>query len=426
MKCLKCGMEVNENNTICPFCGSSIGNSKVTKSKENEENKENLFDLPLLKSESKSEEFIEKDNEMLNSLAQKFDTSDVSLEKTRTIRPIEDKEEFSLVDEINKQIETVNEEAKEQNEIKEQVPLNINNTSSLEIKDKIENPLENEEEQLSLDSKESVKNRSKLLIMTLVLSLIILVIAILSIKALIKPKTDNSNDNYIEKVDKSLQTYFDTQDTNDIREILEKYGDKEENLEEIQDRVKEKADSWLNNYFETEYESQADFNTETTKYKDLFRGLFEYAVVRDGNNYIRALNSGDYEEYIREIDDNYNDSRIFYEAIDLYNEKDYNKAYYALNEINSGSIIYTKTRIYIDRINSNVIGLLKADISKIEQDISDLSDSDILRMYSQIEQVIIDYNRIYNNLELSKNTEYNKLLQDYRAKVADYTNKVNN
>lgn len=398
MKCLKCGMEVKENNTICPFCGSSIDNVK-------DKTKTTSVELPVLKTKVKKDEFAEKDTDMLNSLAQKFDKDDVSLEKTRTIKPVEDKEEFSLLNDINKQIETVNEEAKAE-------------TVTQEVKNTVE---EKKEEPLSLDTKTSVNKRTKVLLATVGIVLVLAIAIAFTISAMAGSSKAQTSD-IEEKLDQALQVYYDSGKTEEITDMLDEYKNNETIIETIHDKIKDKSLEWLDTYFETEYVSQAEFNSQTTRYKDLYRGLFEYAIIKDGSSYIRALDSGDYDELTKKIDDNYVDSRIFYEAIDLYNNKDYNKAYYALNQVSNNSAIYTKTRIYVDRINSNVLGLLKADIAKIEQDTTNLSDSDILKMYSQIEQIIIDYDRLYSNLELDKNKDYSDLLQEYKTKVASYSN----
>ena len=398
MKCLKCGMEVKENNTICPFCGSSIENVK-------DKTKTTSVELPVLKMKDKKDTTSEKDTDMLNSLAQKFDKDDVSLEKTRTIKPVEDKEEFSLLNDINKQIETVNEEAKAE-------------TVTQEVKNTVE---EKKEEPLSLDTKTSVNKRTKVLLVTVGMVLVLAIAIAFTISAMAGSSKAQTSD-IEEKLDQALQVYYDSGKTEEITDMLDEYKSNDTIIETIHDKIKDKSLEWLDTYFETEYISQAEFNSQTTRYKDLYRGLFEYAIIKDGSSYIRALDSGDYDELTKKIDDNYVDSRIFYEAIDLYNNKDYNKAYYALNQVSNNSAIYTKTRIYIDRINSNVLGLLKADIAKIEQDTTNLSDSDILKMYSQIEQIIIDYDRLYSNLELDKNKDYSDLLQEYKTKVASYSN----
>lgn len=398
MKCLKCGMEVKENNTICPFCGSSIENVK-------DKTKTTSVELPVLKMKDKKDTTSEKDTDMLNSLAQKFDKDDVSLEKTRTIKPVEDKEEFSLLNDINKQIETVNEEAKAE-------------TVTQEVKNTVE---EKKEEPLSLDTKTSVNKRTKVLLVTVGMVLVLAIAIAFTISAMAGSSKAQTSD-IEEKLDQALQVYYDSGKTEEITDMLDEYKSNDTIIETIHDKIKDKSLEWLDTYFETEYISQAEFNSQTTRYKDLYRGLFEYAIIKDGSSYIRALDSGDYDELTKKIDDNYVDSRIFYEAIDLYNNKDYNKAYYALNQVSNNSAIYTKTRIYVDRINSNVLGLLKADIAKIEQDTTNLSDSDILKMYSQIEQIIIDYDRLYSNLELDKNKDYSDLLQEYKTKVASYSN----
>ncbi len=421
MKCLKCGMEVNENSSICPFCGSSVPKSEK-KHIETED-----FELPVLKTANKTPDVNEADNDMLNSLAEKFAEENVSLEKTRTIKPIEDQNEFSLLEDINKQINSVNEEAEaktpqivESPKDETHIPVQEEVTKEKPVAPNPEEPAKEELPPTSLETKESVNKRTKVLVVTGLIALVVVGLLFFCVSTLLKANKPTTTE-IEENLNKALETYYTSGKTEDISNILEEVKDDEDVLAEVQNKVKAKSNEWLQEYYDTEYVSQAEFNTATTRYKDLFRGLYEYAIVREDDYYVRALESSNYESLINDIDDNYNDSRIFYEAIDLYNNRDYNKSYYALNQIPSNSIIYNKTRIYVDRINSNVIGLLKNDIAKIEQDPANLDDSELLDMYTQIEQIIIDYDHVYNNLELTKNKDYSDLLSDYSNKVNQYS-----
>ena len=47
-----------------------------------------------------------------------------------------------------------------------------------------------------------------------------------------------------------------------------------------------------------------------------------------------------------------------------------------------------------------------------------------LEIYSEIENIMLSYNDIYGSICLSNNSEYNKLLNEYRAKVMEYSDKV--
>ena len=136
MKCLKCGKEFDEELESCPFCGASI---------ENEE-----MEMPQLKKEDIVEEDIKQDDNSNEEVQVEND----ELDKTVSISSLSDTKELkdlSLIDDINKQIDSVN-ALKEDEEVKE------------EIND--------------LSTSDSIKKRRKVLFITGIVSLILSLIII--------------------------------------------------------------------------------------------------------------------------------------------------------------------------------------------------------------------------------------------------------
>ena len=122
----------------------------------------------------------------------------------------------------------------------------------------------------------------------------------------------------------------------------------------------------------------------------------------------------------------YNDSAIFYEALELYNAKDYNKAYYMFSRVEDSNSYYEKSVTYLSIIEEDIINMIKKDISKLEKNIDTLEDSEKLKIYTSIEQIIISYNNLYVSVSLNEKNSYQELLSLYTSKVSDYTDKVIN
>jgi len=71
-----------------------------------------------------------------------------------------------------------------------------------------------------------------------------------------------------------------------------------------------------------------------------------------------------------------------------------------------------------------VVLLLEKDINKLEKNIDKLDDTSKLNRYVQIEEVILDYTKVYSSLDLEKATAYQKLLKLHKGNVSLYTDKV--
>ena len=179
-------------------------------------------------------------------------------------------------------------------------------------------------------------------------------------------------------------------------------------------------------YIDEEANTLDEYDKITDRYKELLNGLHTYAVAKTDENYITALTDYDYEELKVQIDDIYSDCIVFFEALAYYNEKDYDRAYYMFDVIDDSNSYYERAQSYKKRIINNVVDLLNKDVDKITAGIDGLSDEDKLQRYVNVEEVIISYNSIYNNLNLSSNDDYQSLLNLYTSKVSEYTDIVSN
>lgn len=394
MKCLKCDKEFEDGLSNCPFCGQEVENTEM--------------EMPQLKKDDE-EENTEVTKEIASLSPDEEDTESSELDKTVSISSLSDTKELkdlSLIDDINKQIDTINEE-----ENKEDVEINE------EYKE------ENAKEE-NLSSKESFYKRRKVLFITGIVSLIL---AIIIISVLLLKKDNNDNDivtDYLKEYETALQTYYDTEEIDDVIYVLESVKNDEAKVKKIQSKTRVIFDSWVLLYIDEEADSLDEYDEITDKYKKLLNGLHTYAIVKLDDNYITALTDYDYEELRKQIEDIYSDCIVFFDALSYYNEKDYDRAYYMFDVIDENNSYYERSKSYKNRILNNVIALLNNDINKITLGIDELTDEAKLQKYVSVEEVIISYNSVYSNLNLNDNKEYQELLNLYTSKVSEYTDLV--
>lgn len=384
MKCLKCEKEFDEELDSCPFCGASI---------ENEE-----MEMPQLKKEDIVEEDIKQDDNSNEEVQVEND----ELDKTVSISSLSDTKELkdlSLIDDINKQIDSVN-ALKEAEEVKE------------EIND--------------LSTSDSIKKRRKVLFITGIVSLILslIIIGFLVFKNSSKEATIVKD--YLQEYEVALEKYYESNEIDDVIFILESIKDDADKVKKVQSKTRIIFDSWILLYIDEEANTLDEYDKITDRYKELLNGLHTYAVAKTDENYITALTDYDYEELKVQIDDIYSDCIVFFEALAYYNEKDYDRAYYMFDVIDDSNSYYERAQSYKKRIINNVVDLLNKDVDKITAGIDGLSDEDKLQRYVNVEEVIISYNSIYNNLNLSSNDDYQSLLNLYTSKVSEYTDIVSN
>jgi hypothetical protein len=234
---------------------------------------------------------------------------------------------------------------------------------------------------------------------------------------------NNGSFDYELSLKESLNTYYETSEIDDLIYLMNTVKNDEEQLKELQEAVKNTCYSWVLRYKEEDATSTEDFENITYKYKELIDGMFRYALVKVDDKYIRALSEVNYDELMLQFDRIYTDSLVFYEALDLYNEKDYNKSYYMFGKVTKENTYYEKSVTYISKIYENIMLLLNKDIVKIEKDISTLSDEEKLNIYILIEETILEYNNVYN-VNLSEYDKYQEVLSLYTSKVSQYTDMV--
>ena len=376
MKCLVCNKEFDEDIEVCPLCGKKLAPNDVE------------LELPTLK-----------------------EKTSLDMEKTIAILPT-DVEEYedslSLIDDINKQIENVNEEVKK-DEDKEVTYVE-----------------ENKENVEELSTSESLKKRKNVLMYTAIFALIFLILAFILIGINLGGKKEVTPTDYTKELEKALKTYYDTNEIDDVIYVMEDIKNDDAKIKAAQLKTRITCDSWILLYLNEGVSNKKDFEKTTDKYKELLNGIYRYAVVKKDGSNINLLTGSDYEDLTKKLDDVYSDSADFFDALDYYVKKDYDKAYYMFNRIDKNNAYYEKSVTYSNKIVDDIVELLKNDINYLEVNIDKLEDSVKLQRYTQIEDIILEYNNTYVNVELNSHKEYQDILSQYTSKVSEYTEKVVN
>ncbi len=429
MICRNCGVRLSGYSDKCPFCGNKLNTIEEDKNLKQESDE---LELPILKknedvelnandvylSNNDSEAEIEEKKEETEEIEEENDSSnedDLFLEKTRSISLVEDNEEvseLSLIDDINRQIDDMNEES---NLLENKEEENVISSQETKASDDAIN---------ELSTKSSFKFRRNILLVTGALCLLIALILFAFIYFKHSKEEAISEANYIENLNEALQKYYDTEEIDDVIYVLEDIKKDDDKIKEVQNRTRTVCDSWVLLYLNEEILDKEKFGEASNKYKRLIDGLHNDAMIRHNDIRIKALTDTDYEELSKQISDIYSDSSMFLEALNYYSNKDYNRAFYDFDRIDEKNFYYEKAVHYKNKIVDDIISLLKADIKKMENVVGELTDEEKLQEYLHIEEIILEYNNVYVSVNLSSDSTYQELLGTYTSYVALYTEKV--
>ena len=253
--------------------------------------------------------------------------------------------------------------------------------------------------------------KSKKIIKIGVISLIIILVLIILIK-------DNNTYDYIYELKVIMVDYEKNIDNSNIYNVLSYVINDDDKINNVHDNTYTIIKEWIIDFKDKEYNGLEDFE----KQKDNLKDRINYVFNIDYEN-VKLMRYKDYEELIKDIDNYYSEGKVFYDGLSYYNKKYYNEAYTLFDVIKENDIFYGKANQYKKKILDDVLTLIKNDIDKLEKNIND-DNVNNLEIYSEIENIMLSYNDIYGSIYLSNNSEYNKLLNEYRAKVMEYSDKV--
>lgn len=429
MKCHKCGEKIEKELKKCPFCGADIkvvddldlpdlkDNKEVINLEDTDTNlSDNYFEVELKDKEedenSDKYDVVEPyiDNSDIEDTDDMIDTKefDLSLEKTKSINPLTDTIELkniSLIDDINKQIEEINEEAQDK--------------TIEEPNSKLDSNKDKENDEADLTSLDSMKKRKKVLLFAGISSLILAIGMVIFI-IVGGTNKDTIKGDYLIVLDEALTKYYETSEYEEIIRVLNTIKKDENKITSAQEKTKEYVLKWVDEYIDMDIKTLGDFEEVSTKYKSLINDLHINALITYNNRVIKVFKDSDYDEIEDKMDKIYNDSSLYFVAMDYYNQNDYNRAYTTFGRIESSNLYYKKANDYKSKIINNIMKLIENDIAKIEEGIEILDNSEKLNRFTQVEQVLIDYNKIYSSIDLKNETSYQMLLQEYSDKVSEY------
>jgi len=416
MKCLRCGEIFEDSLSSCPNCGY-----------EGHKDLEDVIELPALKDDYEKEEDTDsfnyepvdpdtfKSNEEENEYSSDNILSDLERESSL---------EEPIVTEIEEDNSYYEESPKEEDSYENDVvsPIEEESTRNEILNDlETENSLEGNPNIESvtnvLESKESLNSRKKILLICVILTVIALVVTFTYIFSNKDNATIVLNNNYISDLTSALDTYYKDNNTDELIKVLESNKTDPDRIANIQSTTKNTFITWLEDFKNENITTVSEFNSLNNKYQDLLDGLYTIVTTTYENETIACLSKEDYEELKGKLDEIYEDSNSYFEALEYYNNKDYNKAYVMLDELSSSNTYYEKAQSYLDKIIEEVLELMKTDIKNIEKDIDTKTDSEKKTIYLQIVEVIENYAKSYKNIPLNDNTEYLEILNEYKEKT---------
>ncbi len=383
MRCLHCGEELDDDISVCPYCDHEIDD-------EGED-----LDFPTLEED------------------------DFSMEKTRAMSPIHD-DELSLIDDINDEInkEEIEEETEEEKEI--QLPKRKNKSiGEVNVGDV---SLTSNDVNSVLETHDSIKKRKIILIACVILTVFAVILTVAVISKDDKNESIKINgDDYLETYHQALDKYYETGDIDDVVIILQANKNDEERIENIQRKTRVACDSWLLTYIDEKIESKDEFEKVTKNYEEFLYGLNHYAIATVNDKTYKALPDSDYLELSNQFNSVYEDGLIFFDALELYNKKDYNKSYTNFELVDNKNVYYENAVYYKKKIVENVLSLLDKDLEKLEKGIDELSIDDKISRYVAMEEIIMKYSDAYISVNLSQDGTYRSRLDDCRKKIDEYS-----
>lgn len=226
-------------------------------------------------------------------------------------------------------------------------------------------------------------------------------------------KNLDTNINY----DEELDNYYSSYNTSDAKELLEVINNKEDIIIEVQTKTKDKLNEDIDIISRKQYSNRSLLLEELNKIKEDVNNLYDVYVLNKKKDKVKVLSNDNYNELIMKLDQISKDSDLYYEIINLYNDKDYDevaKVAKLVKETNKDNYYYEEIIKYIELSTNDVLKLIEKDIEKMTQGIELLNEQAKEERYNQIYLVIETYNNLYINLKLSNNSKYQELLNNYK------------
>ena len=229
-------------------------------------------------------------------------------------------------------------------------------------------------------------------------------------KVIIKPITIHTKDDPpIEELDFSaeLNNYYQTREKNNIEKMLVDNSSDPEKMSEINSIVLKQIEKIIDDIIKnSSTEIQYD-----NKILDLDEYLNSLRSIKF--NEAELLSEVDYNNIKERLSHLKETSTSYFDALNYYNAKDYNKAYNTFSAIPEDNSFNKAAVEQMNKITEEILGLLKNDITKMSANLDYMNANEQKNRYYQIKLIIEQYNAAYPYLHLETNPTYNDLLQKY-------------
>ena len=379
MKCPNCLNDIDRNLSECPYCGNI-----------------NLetFEMPVLKEEeinnykNKKEEKKEIDiNTNLNSEQEETNTNkeDFVLESDTEVKPLESPEATAEFD-FTKEQETINpfseeEENKETEEIGKVI-----------IKD------EQEDAEFAM----KLPFRKKLISIVLFIVAVILIVSL--VYFMINDPNAGKSDFDPNEVNNIITDYSNDNDNSKLDKILENINS-EDTEKDVQTKTKEIMLKRINDELNKEYDNTTEFNKTVEQLKTTLSTIYNYRLK---NKNYSLLNEDDYNELVNNIENMRISNARYFNGLELYESKEYDKAYKELSRISSANTYYNKSQKIKKSIITEILEVIKKDIEKVSG--TELTEE----KKTEIRELFKTYSELYPNVPLNTDEAYIALYNQYK------------
>lgn len=443
MICSKCNKRIKKSLIKCPYCGARIINKdefdlpQLKEEKDNEPVIEltpvdyNLSDNPYeveLKDDNNDSEDFDK-FEGIDNVEDSMVQDDLLLGETKRI-VLEN--ESTLMDDISNQIDNMSHDINEEEKIDDILPKMKSEDDTNIINENIKDEDTSDEmvdDENNINSDASVRKRKKIFVISVISMLFLLLVGFSLYNFWSKSDGNNtkpydSTDKIQSSIDKALDSYYESKDKSELLQILEDIKNDTEQVEKAQEAVKKKCEEWIDAFYHHEIKNKEELLQQKDNINSLLQDLYTYVNVKnDKDNNVKAITENDYNILLDKINKVYDDSLLYFDSIDYLNKKEYNKAYATFDKIDSNNRYYSRVNGMKEKIETSVIDLLKKDIDKMSSNIDTLSDKSKLNRYIQIQEIILEYKKIYHSINLEDNNDYKELMNYYSNMIDELSKK---
>ena len=201
-----------------------------------------------------------------------------------------------------------------------------------------------------------IKKRKKILILTFTTMLFIVCLLSVMFFAF---RGENDNYDYIYELKVIMIDYEKNVDNSNIYNVLSYVIDDDDKINKVHDNTFAIIKEWIKEFKDKEYNGLEDFEKQKNNLKEKINYVFDINYEN-----VKLMRFKDYEALIEDVDNYYNEGKVFYDALSYYNKKYYNEAYTLLDVIKEDELFYDKANLYKKKIINDVLSLVKKDIAK--------------------------------------------------------------